>query len=68
MQGFSSLDTTEGFDEVTKKIRGAMQERSQRRKSESEKADWESGYSTPTSEGPEGLGMTLSVKEGKKDA
>jgi glycerol-3-phosphate O-acyltransferase/dihydroxyacetone phosphate acyltransferase len=68
MQGFSSLDTTEGFDEVTKKIRGAMQERSQRRKSESEKADWESGYSTPTSEGPEGLGMTMSAKEGKKDA
>jgi glycerol-3-phosphate O-acyltransferase / dihydroxyacetone phosphate acyltransferase len=67
IQGFSSLDTTEGFDEVTKKIRGAMRERSQRRKSESEKADWESGSSTPTSEGPEGMGMT-SVKEGKKDA
>jgi glycerol-3-phosphate O-acyltransferase/dihydroxyacetone phosphate acyltransferase len=68
IQGFSSLDTTEDFDEVTKKIRGAMQERSQRRKSESEKADWESGYSTPTSEGQEGLGMTMSAKEGKKDA
>jgi|SRR5215469_8604550 len=68
IHGFSSLDTTEDFDEVTKKIRGAMRERSQRRKSESEKADWESGYSTPTSEGPEGLGMAMSAKEGKKDA
>jgi len=68
IQGFSSLDTAEDFDEVTKKIRGAMRERSQRRKSESEKADWESGYSTPTSEGPDGLGMTMSAKERKKDA
>jgi glycerol-3-phosphate O-acyltransferase/dihydroxyacetone phosphate acyltransferase len=68
IQGFSSLDTNEDFDEVTKKIRGAMRERSQRRKSESDKADWESGYSTPTSEGPEGLGMAMSANEGKKDA
>lgn len=64
--GFSSLDSKEGFDEVTKKIRGAMRERSQRRKSETE--NWESGYSTPTSEGPDGLSITMSSKENKKDA
>jgi len=61
------LDSTGGFDEVTRKIRGAMKERNQRRKSETENANWESGYSTPTSEGPDGLSMTMSPKEAKKD-
>jgi len=66
VQGFSSLESTGGFDEVTRKIRGAMKERNQRRKSEPENATWESGYSTPTSDGPDGLSMTMSPKEGKK--
>jgi glycerol-3-phosphate O-acyltransferase/dihydroxyacetone phosphate acyltransferase len=68
IQAFSSLDSKEGFDEMAKNIRGAMRERSQKRKSESESGNWESGYSTPTSEGPEGLSMTMSTKNTKKDA
>lgn len=68
IQAFSSLDSKEGFDQMAKKIRGAMRERSQRRKSGSESGHWESGYSTPTSEGPEGLSMTMSSKDTKKDA
>ncbi|KAF2400636.1 glycerol-3-phosphate O-acyltransferase [Trichodelitschia bisporula] len=43
IQGFSALDGREGFDEVSKKIRGAMRERGiRRRTSETERA-WEVG-------------------------
>jgi glycerol-3-phosphate O-acyltransferase / dihydroxyacetone phosphate acyltransferase len=39
IQAFSTLDSKEGFEEVTKKIRGAMRERQSRKKSVSE--DWD---------------------------
>jgi glycerol-3-phosphate O-acyltransferase/dihydroxyacetone phosphate acyltransferase len=59
VQGFSTLESKESFDEVSKKIRGAMRERGARRRSESEKG-FESGTSTPASEadGQHGLSMT----------
>jgi glycerol-3-phosphate O-acyltransferase/dihydroxyacetone phosphate acyltransferase len=59
VQGFSSLDSKESFDEVSKKIRGAMRERGARRRSESEKG-FESGTSTPVSEAD---GLTMSSKK-----
>lgn len=51
VHGLSALDSRAGFDEVSKKIRGAMRERSRRRKSEG-RDGWEpaSGVSTPGSE------------------
>jgi glycerol-3-phosphate O-acyltransferase/dihydroxyacetone phosphate acyltransferase len=78
VQGFSNLDTSAGFEEVSKKIRGAMRERGQRRRSETELklqmsagADgYGSGTSTPGSEGgDEGLRMTSGKGNGeiKKD-
>ncbi|KZF24854.1 hypothetical protein L228DRAFT_243588 [Xylona heveae TC161] len=47
MQAFSKLDSKEGFDEVSQKIRGAMRER-RRRKSESE---WELASNDGSEEG-----------------
>lgn len=74
--GFSSLDSSGGFEEVSKKIRGAMRERGQRRRSETElkfQLDGAgSGASTPGSEddhmsGGHGLRMTSGSGNGKKD-
>jgi glycerol-3-phosphate O-acyltransferase / dihydroxyacetone phosphate acyltransferase len=67
--GMSPLDSKEGFDEVSKKIRGAMRQRGQRRRSESERG-FDSGTSTPKSdEGmmvADGLQMTSwSTKKGQ---
>jgi glycerol-3-phosphate O-acyltransferase/dihydroxyacetone phosphate acyltransferase len=53
------LDSKESFDEVSKKIRGAMRERGARRRSESERG-FESGTSTPVSEAD---GLTMSSKK-----
>ncbi|KAL1391341.1 hypothetical protein HDK64DRAFT_232273 [Phyllosticta capitalensis] len=54
LQGFSTLDSKGGFEEVSKKIRGAMKERGQRRRSSNPNSDWEigggSGTTTPGSE------------------
>ncbi|KAK7544277.1 uncharacterized protein J3D65DRAFT_12833 [Phyllosticta citribraziliensis] len=54
LQGFSTLDSKGGFEEVSKKIRGAMKERGQRRRSSNPNNDWEigggSGTTTPGSE------------------
>jgi glycerol-3-phosphate O-acyltransferase/dihydroxyacetone phosphate acyltransferase len=51
LKAFSTIDSKEGFDEVSKKIRGAMEERSHRRRS-SATDGWEmgSGATTPGSE------------------
>jgi len=77
VQAFSSLDGKESLEEVSKKIRGAMRERGQRRRSETELARVHrdglydgtgSGYSTPGSEDDDlhgGLRMTSAG--GKKD-
>lgn len=47
VQGFSNLDTQESFDEVSRKIRGAMRERAGRRRGKSETGwDEDSGTST----------------------
>jgi glycerol-3-phosphate O-acyltransferase/dihydroxyacetone phosphate acyltransferase len=64
VQGFSSLDNNVSFDEVSRKIRGAMRERSARRHSESENR-YESGTSTPGSEG-DANGLTMSSASKKK--
>lgn len=70
IKAFSSIDTKESLDEVSKRIRGAMQERGKersRRQSEGE-SSWDmasSGAATPGSEGLEMLGDR--EKEGKKD-
>lgn len=74
LKAFSSIDTKEGLDEVSKRIRGAMQERGKersRRQSEGE-SSWDmadSGAETPVSEGEGGLqmGMGMTQVEGKKD-
>jgi glycerol-3-phosphate O-acyltransferase / dihydroxyacetone phosphate acyltransferase len=52
VQGFSTLDSKGSFEEVSKRIRGAMKERNQRRKSENGKETWEEGSenTTPGSE------------------
>jgi glycerol-3-phosphate O-acyltransferase/dihydroxyacetone phosphate acyltransferase len=61
-KGFSTISSKEGLDEVTKRIRGAMQERGKERtRRRSEEGSWEfasSGAITPGSEEPE---------EGKKE-
>jgi glycerol-3-phosphate O-acyltransferase/dihydroxyacetone phosphate acyltransferase len=74
LKAFSSIDTKESLDEVSKRIRGAMQERGKersRRQSEGE-SSWDmadSGAETPGSEGEGGLqmGMGMTQVEGKKD-
>ena len=56
MKAFSTLNSKESFDEVSKKIRGAMQERGKRRrKSEEGSGGWdfvgsETGSATPETE------------------
>jgi len=66
-QGFSTLDSKESLEEVTKKIRGAMRERGQRRRSESERAaGYESGASTPGSE-EDGVRLRMTTGTGKKE-
>jgi glycerol-3-phosphate O-acyltransferase/dihydroxyacetone phosphate acyltransferase len=76
VQGFSSLDSNGGFEELSKKIRGGMRERNQRRKSETEKTlmmsagldGYGSGTSTPGSEAEhDGLKMTSGNGHAKKD-
>jgi len=75
LKAFSSIDTKESLDEVSKRIRGAMQERGKertRRQSEGESswdmADTGSGVETPGSEGEGGLQMGIGTgMEGKKD-
>jgi glycerol-3-phosphate O-acyltransferase/dihydroxyacetone phosphate acyltransferase len=65
IHAFSHIDSKESLDEVSKKIRGAMRERGQRRRSESERAaGYESGTSTPASEEENG-GLKMTI--GKKD-
>lgn len=67
IQGFSNLDTSQSLEEVSQKIRGAMRERGQRRRSESERAaGYESGTSTPGSE-EDGGGLRMTTTTGKKD-
>jgi glycerol-3-phosphate O-acyltransferase / dihydroxyacetone phosphate acyltransferase len=74
IKAFSSIDTKESLDEVSKRIRGAMQERGKersRRQSEGE-SSWDmadSGAETPGSEGEGGLQMDMGMTqvEGKKD-
>ena len=74
LKAFSSIDTKESLDEVSKRIRGAMQERGKersRRQSEGESswdmADSGSGAETPGSEGEGGLHFGMTKAEGKKD-
>jgi glycerol-3-phosphate O-acyltransferase/dihydroxyacetone phosphate acyltransferase len=76
VQGFSSLDSKDGFEEVSKKIRGAMRERNQRRRSETERTlamsagpdGYGSGTSTPgSSVDDDALKMTMQNGEAKKD-
>jgi glycerol-3-phosphate O-acyltransferase / dihydroxyacetone phosphate acyltransferase len=72
IKAFSSIDTKESLDEVSKRIRGAMQERGKersRRQSEGE-SSWvmaDSGAETPVSEGEGGLQIGMTQVEGKKD-
>ena len=74
IKAFSSIDTKESLDEVSKRIRGAMQERGKersRRQSEGE-SSWDmadSGAETPGSEGEGGvrMGKDMTQVEGKKD-
>jgi glycerol-3-phosphate O-acyltransferase/dihydroxyacetone phosphate acyltransferase len=67
IQAFSHVDSKESLDEVSKKIRGAMRERGQRRRSESERASgYESGTSTPGSEEDHG-GLRMTTATLKKD-
>lgn len=50
VQAMTSLDSKEGFEEVSKRIRGAMRERGQERRRKSEDATWDmasSGTNTP---------------------
>ncbi|KKY19416.1 putative glycerol-3-phosphate o-acyltransferase [Diplodia seriata] len=67
LQGFSTLDSSGGFEEVSKKIRGAMRERGQRRRSSNPTNEWElgsgSGATTPGSEVSGFSGFTDSKKE-----
>lgn len=73
VSAFSSLDGKESLDEVSKRIRGAMKERGQRRRSETEMARMhrdgfdgtESGYNTPGSE-EDGGGLRMTSAGGKK--
>ena len=81
IKAFSSIDTKESLDEVSKRIRGAMQERGKersRRQSEGE-SSWDmasdadgdgdgerSGVHTPGSEAGGG-GLEMGMTEGKKD-
>jgi glycerol-3-phosphate O-acyltransferase / dihydroxyacetone phosphate acyltransferase len=78
LKAFSSINTKESLEEVSKRIRGAMQERGKersRRQSEGESswdmADTGSGAETPGSEGEGGLqmgtGTGMTQMEGKKD-
>ncbi|KAL1965058.1 hypothetical protein VTN77DRAFT_6118 [Rasamsonia byssochlamydoides] len=58
LKAFSQLNSKESFDEVTKRIRGAMRERAQERRRRSEDVTWElssTGSRTPP------------IEEGKKD-
>ena len=63
VKAFSTLNSEESFDEVSKKIRGAMQERGKerRRKSEEGSGSWDFAGSENGSETPDSVG------EGKKD-
>ena len=51
LQGLTPLDSSEGMHEVSQKIKGAMRERGQRRRSEPEEWEADSGAVTPDSEG-----------------
>ncbi|KAI4178962.1 MAG: hypothetical protein L6R41_008121, partial [Letrouitia leprolyta] len=63
MQGFSMLSSKESLDEVSKKIRGAMRERGQRRR----KSEEGSGFAM-TPEGGSGTATPgEGVQEGRKD-
>jgi glycerol-3-phosphate O-acyltransferase/dihydroxyacetone phosphate acyltransferase len=70
IQGFSSLDYKESLEEVSKKIRGAMRERTKRRRSETERAagvgggydGYGSGNSTAGSD-DEGDGLRMTTKK-----
>ncbi|KAL9080690.1 MAG: hypothetical protein Q9157_000577 [Trypethelium eluteriae] len=50
MQGLTPLDSKEGMNEVSQKIKGAMRERGQRRRSGPEGWETDSGAMTPDSE------------------
>ena len=50
MQGLTPLDSKEGINEVSQKIKGAMKERGQRRRSGPEGWETDSGAATPDSE------------------
>ncbi|KAF2842087.1 hypothetical protein M501DRAFT_927937 [Patellaria atrata CBS 101060] len=50
LQPMSTIDSQSGVDEVSRKIRGAMRERGQRRRSESGDWELESGTTTPGSD------------------
>jgi glycerol-3-phosphate O-acyltransferase / dihydroxyacetone phosphate acyltransferase len=63
VQGFSALDTQGSFDEVSKRIRGAMRERGRRRETENTEpsdSSWEDGQ-VPLTPGTE------DSEEAKKD-
>lgn len=67
MKGFSTITSKESLDEVSQRIRGAMQERGkQRRRASTEEGSWDvvdtSSGGTGTPEGLDG------PREGKKDA
>ncbi|KAI9693596.1 MAG: hypothetical protein M1822_002867 [Bathelium mastoideum] len=51
LQGLTPLDSSEGMDEVSQKIKGAMRERRQRRRSGHEESETDSAPRTPGSEG-----------------
>ncbi|KAK2795318.1 hypothetical protein FQN51_000503 [Onygenales sp. PD_10] len=53
LKAFSTLNSQESFDEVSRRIRGAMKERGQLRRKQSEDFGWEVG-SSPGTESPRG--------------
>ena len=46
IKGFTSLDSSEGFDQLSKRIRGAMKERGKKRESEGAETGTESSWDT----------------------
>lgn len=63
LQAFSTLDGADSLNEVSKRIRGAMRERNQRRSSGADGFELESGTTTPTSEEGDAAGLTMTKKD-----
>ena len=72
MKAFSAISSKESLDEVSKKIRGAMQQRRERRRSEDADLGLGGSWSLAGGEGSDGAGMTPGTPgseegEGKKN-